>query len=69
MSGPRNLVVLSRINNHIHLVVPVCRGVAGEPNGGFGQRPAAGHHERSFQLVLRHVALNKTGSTFKFKFT
>lgn len=66
MSGPRNLVALSRINfiNSFHLVVPVCRGVAGEPYGGLGEGPAAGQHEGSFQLVLRDVAFNKTGSKF-----
>lgn len=69
MSGPKNLVALSRINKHPHLVVPVGRGVAGEPNGGLGQGPATGQHERSFQIVLCHVALNKIGCTFKFKYT
>ena len=47
------------LKDHHHLVVSVCRGVAGEPDGGPGQGAAAGQHEWGFQLVLLHVAVNK----------
>ena len=68
MSGPRTHIASSHLtlkdhhHHHLHLIVSVCRGVAGEPDGGPGQGAAAGQHEWGFQLVLLHVALNKTSS-------
>ena len=65
MSGPRTHVTSLRVTlkyhpqHLLHLVISVCRGVAGEPDGGPGQGAAACQHEWGLQLVFLHVAVNK----------
>ena len=69
MSGPRthdtSLRVTLKDHYHLlHLVISVCRGVAGEPDGGLGQGAAACQHEWGLQLVFLHVAVNKRHQEF-----